>query len=173
MNPIYIMQLPPPAVRALELLEEWRPCDPDRLVPAVTPLIDLFRKNNTGDQANIRQRIESKHFGRLRGYATRIASRAVRTHSVEDVERGLVASALEGGRYDYRYTLMTLCLLYHSAQKLGADPDGLFQRAAALGDAPSQQFLLNYLADGSKSIEAMGYREGVDENGQFKYVATT
>jgi hypothetical protein len=165
------MQLPPDAARGLALLEDGRPCDPDSFVSGVTDFVDFVRYSSAQDQQKIREQLEPKHFARLRGYASRMASRAVQRGSVEDVERGLAASAFEGGRFDYRYTVITLCLLHRSAEKLGVNVDELFQRAASLGDKASKELLLGYLARGDKRLEAMGYKEGVGEDGRFKYVA--
>lgn len=165
------MHLPAEIEMALSFLEEYRQCNPDELVQRATPFIDYFKYGKTDDQQMIRQNLLPKYFGRLRGYATLIASRAINTRLIEDIDRGLLACALEGGRYDSRCTLITLCLLHHSAKKLGADPNILFDNAIALGTEFGKQLLLDYLVSGNKNIEAMGYREGVDENGEFKYVS--
>jgi hypothetical protein len=164
------MKIPPDVEHALELLEERRPCKSEDLLSSTTILIDFFKNCSLSEQAAFRQLLRPEHFGSLRGYATRMASIAVRRNSLEDLDRALIASALEGGRYDYRYTLITLCLLYHAALKLGANPDDLFRKAALLGDSDASKFLLNYLASDNKSLYAMRYKEGVDENGEFKFV---
>jgi hypothetical protein len=163
------MQLPTNAARGFELLQTDSPFNEDEFMSTITSFLDFFQHSNANNQQMIRQELGPAHWSGLLGYATRAASRAIRTQSIEDVERGLVALALEGGSGDFRYTVSTLCLLHHSAIKLGADVDALFHQAAALGRDSGKQLLLGYLARGDKRIEAMAFKEGASEEG-FEYI---
>ena len=163
------MESAPHGARGFELLDT-ESSDPEVWLSVGTRFIDYFRAADPLEQQALRDQMPPQYYGILRAFASRVACRAVQRKSIADVERGLVALALEGGRWDYRYTLMRLCLLHHSAAKLGADVDGLFRKAAALGHESGNKLLLGYLARGQKRLEPMGFKEGVDEKGEFDCV---
>ena len=97
--------------------------------------------------------------------ANRLAVRAVRNSAVNDVALGLLAVALEGVQSDFRNSLVSLCLLHHSAIKLGSNPAPLFLQAADFATAKTRDFIIGYLQTGAKDIHAFGFAEGQDTEG--------
>ncbi|MGH8021736.1 MAG: hypothetical protein ACREIA_26330 [Opitutaceae bacterium] len=109
----------------------------------------------------------------LLAYSERMASRAVREKNVELVFLGLLALGLDGWRNDWRDNAALLCLHYDAAQKVGAQPDAVFARAAGLLSDKVATALRGFLRRSSedKSLDAMGYEEGRDDDG-FRYRRT-
>jgi len=136
----------------------------------VSSFIDYFLNGNELEQELIRERVAHGDYRRLTGYSWRMANQAIRRWDVGDIRRGVAAIVLEGGRQNYRDSIVSLCLLYHSALKLSIDPYHIFSNLARLGTGKAESLVAGYLASGEKSIEAMSFKEGVDENGAFKYV---
>jgi hypothetical protein len=108
--------------------------------------------------------LDRRACGRLDDYAARMAMLSVRQRSETLLLHGLVALIMEldwPGLPDVREILMTLSIVYHSADKLGC-ADSLFQQAAQYADKPSSRdIVLGYLRRNpeAKRIEAMGWHE--------------
>jgi hypothetical protein len=107
----------------------------------------------------------------LLAYSERMASLAVRERKGDFLFLGLVALGLAGGLEDWRECLLRASLLFDAAQRIGSDPNPVFEKVAAV--LPHQetaselrQFLARSAED--KSIEAMGFAAGSDEQG-FRY----
>ena len=100
--------------------------------------------------------------------AVGLAVRAVRNRSVDDLDLGLLAVALEGVQSDAFEAVLTLALLYHSAEKLGENPVPHFTHAATYGTAESREVILGFLVKGDKNIRAFGMGETYGPNG-FDY----
>jgi len=107
----------------------------------------------------------------LLAYSERMASLAVRERKSDFLFLGLVALGLAGGLEDWRQCLLRASLLFDAAQRIGSDPNPVFEKVAAV--LPHQetarelrQFLARPAED--KSIEAMGFAAGSDEQG-FRY----
>jgi hypothetical protein len=105
----------------------------------------------------------------LLAFGIRMAALAVREQDASHLADALAAVAIEGGRIDLRENLQVLALIYHSAEKIGADAQSLFDSAPAsnpeLG-AAIREFPRRAARD--RSIEAMGFRESGDA-GEFLY----
>jgi hypothetical protein len=137
----------------------------------ITNFLRQWQQMPKGERSSIWDRFGPQHGSRLLFYASRMAEQAVRDHSAEWVELGLLAVALEGTRYDFRYSVVSLCLLYHSAMKINSDPSILFRQAASYGDEGTSDFILGYLAKGEKDIRAMRIEESDGPDG-FRYAST-
>jgi hypothetical protein len=68
---------------------------------------------------------------------------------------------------------MVLPLLYRSAIKIGADAPNLFRRAAAVSTSQTADSFLQFLArtPEQRDIVKFGFKEGIDLEGNFTYVA--
>ena len=165
------MHIPANAQAGLDILEGRNRVLLDRLMAHITPLIDFYRQSSTANRAELRAGLCEDSFRTLNAYAGSIAPMAVRKHAIEDVRRGLAASAMEGGAWDFRETIINLCLLYNAAGSLIADADDLFTEAAMLGNKESKKLIIGYLHKGDKRLESMGYRQGVNDAGEFDFVA--
>jgi hypothetical protein len=100
-------------------------------------------------------------------FSRRMAILGVRENSENRLFEGLMAHVIEDFRYDYRENLIMLSLLHYSAYKIGLNPYGLFQRAAAFATPETADHLLGYgrRKPGVGLIESMGYREVVTPDG--------
>jgi len=109
----------------------------------------------------------------LLAYSERMASRAVREKNPEFVFLGLLALGLDGWRNDWRDNAALICLYYDAAQKVGAEPDAVFARAGGFLSDKVATALRGFLRRSSedKSLDAMGYEEGCDDQG-FRYRRT-
>jgi hypothetical protein len=65
-------------------------------------------------------------------YSERMASLAVRERNQELLVFGLIALGLDGWRFDWRENIMILSLHYDAAERIGAKPELVFEKAAAL-----------------------------------------
>lgn len=94
-------------------------------------------------------------------FATRAAMISVRREDCDWLLPALIAASIEGrGIDDYRYNLITLSLVYHSATLLGINLPDIFKRAGELADAEGYfEHFLNR-SEHDKSIEAMGHLAG-------------
>jgi hypothetical protein len=103
----------------------------------------------------------------LLGYAQEAATQSVRARDHEELRAGFTALALERGQNDYRDVLVTLPLLAHSAEKLGASADTHLQEAMAIAPSPTRQLIREFLnrSPDDRRIEVMGYREGTSTKG--------
>lgn len=107
----------------------------------------------------------------LLAYSERMASLAVRERKGDFLFLGLVALGLAGGLEDWRQCLLRATLLFDAAQRIGSDPNPVFEKVAAVlpheeTASELRQFLARSAED--KSIEAMGFAAGSDEQG-FRY----
>jgi hypothetical protein len=121
--------------------------------------------------AQLRAAVAPGHHAVLRAWAERMASFAVRQASAEPLAPALVALALGGLDDGSREALAVLPLVYRSAELVGEDPAGLFQRAAAAVGETAAAELRRFLTRGDRSIRSMGYVEDTDEDG-FRYRRT-
>ncbi|HTW95362.1 MAG TPA: hypothetical protein VMD30_11240 [Tepidisphaeraceae bacterium] len=172
-DPEFGMELNPAATVGVRLLDSRTlPFNIEDHLRQLTEFIDYFRNAVAEDRGQIVQAAitGNANLVRMISYAAIMASRAVQNNSTEDIRRGLAAVVLAGDQVDYRYSLMVLSILYHSAEKLGISPAEVFTEAARLGTSETNDFLMKYLAHGEKSIEAMGYKEGAGPDGAFKYI---
>lgn len=109
----------------------------------------------------------------LLAFSERMASLAVRVRNRAFVVSGLIALGLDGWRTDWRENMLLLCLHFDASKKIGADLDSIFQEAANTLSSKVSTALVAFLkrSPADQSLEAMGYKESVDEDG-FRYQRT-
>jgi hypothetical protein len=105
-------------------------------------------------------------------FAHDMAVRAVRDNNASYIRDGLVAVVMEDARRDERDSLFPIALLHHSASKIGADANEIFEWAASIG-SPRMELLLKEYATRPASlrdIAKFGFAEAQTPSG-FDYVS--
>lgn len=126
-------------------------------------LCQRFAKSDAKTQADMRTSISMDEFYTLLNFSKRAAVFAMREHDVNWVNNGLTAIAMiEAERTDYRDILMALSLLYHSAQKTGANADQTFRDTAKLSE-PNVALLFTGFIEGSAEEKDIRNSWGHDE----------
>ncbi len=118
-------------------------------------------------QAAFRQAVDHDRADLLCAWSERIAALAVRLESRSPLLLGLVGLALAQEADDFE-ALLVAPLHRRSAEKLGAEPEDLFDEAAGLTDLQGARWLRD-LRDSTDQVEDAGYREDEDEGG-FRYL---
>jgi hypothetical protein len=103
----------------------------------LTRLADLYRAADPARRAAIRDAFEGRTdvLDDMWLYVRRVGRLIRSAADVEWLRRGLAVAAVEGGRVDYRDTIVSLVLLRHAAERAGIDPRPHFDEAIALADA--------------------------------------
>jgi len=149
-------------------------CTADEESGLIASIVEAFASSNSSGRLRIVSRLSQNASRALIGYAHKMATDAVRQTSPDLVVRGLVALAIEGGRWDIRDSIMPMALLHHSALKLGMDAGKAFETAASLATSASmseamRSFPARRPAD--RDLIAFCFREVVTSNG-FTYEQT-
>lgn len=108
--------------------------------------------------------------GLLFGIALGSAIDAVRQNQPAFLRDGLLALLIEDRREDYRQTVIHLCLLNHSANRIGVDLRCIYNQLRLWASREMASLVENWLREGSKDISMMGYSEGVAKDGTFTYL---
>ena len=101
----------------------------------------------------------------LLGIASGKAVCAVREGAPGELRYGLIALVLEDRRQDWRETLRLLCLLNHSAGKLGVNLEAIYQSLKPLASNETARLMSGYFEGGERDIRAMGYKEDTSPDG--------
>jgi hypothetical protein len=107
----------------------------------------------------------------LLGFGERMACTSVREQSQKSLPPGLLAVGISGLHGDSRDSITTLPLFYDAAQRIGVDPENIFEGAAALLPEPMASTVRRFphRSATDRSLQAMGYSVGADSDG-FRYV---
>jgi len=143
------------------------PCGRDREVQV---FVDQLRRDGPRAVAAALAAISEEGRRVLRAYAERMASLAVRTGEVEQLERAIVAVVV-GGLDDNAYeALMAMPLIEDGARRVGIEPPELFEKAAAIVGHPGTINLVRWLSrkPEDRSLASMGFVESADKDG-FRY----
>jgi len=127
----------------------------------VSEVLDMFRRANPDERAWLSAQFRSDHSSTFTCYAERMAIWAVRLKQPELILKGLLALALDDGRFDDREDILIMAPLYHSAVKLGLDPKPLFLQAADVA-GPGLATTLRQFPDrpeSNRNLASMGYIE--------------
>lgn len=131
---------------------------------------ELLSSSISGQRiARLKRCIDEGHALVLRAFAERMASTAVRTNSPTDLRLGLIALllALEGP--DSRDALTIFPLFYDAVLRLQLNLSEFIESVRELvGDRMTEPFV-QFTQRSDKSLQAMGYSEGTDNDG-FRYV---
>lgn len=146
---------------------------PSTLDNDISRLINRYVRVTAEEQAFIKDTFTDKNSFAFIGFSERMACLAVREKKEKYLVEGLVAHAIEGGKFDTRENILVLSLLYHSAIKIGADPIPLFTQASQLAEGEIAGVIAHfpYRKPEDRSIQAMGYEESKDQDG-FRYKRT-
>jgi len=106
-------------------------------------------------------------------FAHDMAVQAVRENSTDRIYEGLAAVVIEDARKDERDTLFPIAVLYHSARKIGADPNRLFSWAASIASARMEAVLKEFMTRpaSKQDIAKFGLKEVQTEAG-FDYAGS-
>jgi hypothetical protein len=145
---------------------EGLPCGRDG---QIRDLILDVTANNSFEQ--VAQRLPQSADRVLSAFAERAASLAVRQQDERELRAGLYAAALALAlTTDAREVLPSVALLYRAATMIGRDPDREFAAVSDwIGDHAPGLIEFTRRAPADRTIEAMGFEEGVDENG-FRFL---
>jgi hypothetical protein len=135
---------------------------------AMEALLDAYPTMPPESRQRVDSRVTPQTGWDLICRARSFAERAVREKSAAHLFRGITALVVEQLTEAPRDNLRALCLLHHSALKIGLDPNHLFRFAEKFAKPEVAAFLMGYLAEGEKDITAMGYVESSDADG-FRY----
>lgn len=130
------------------------------LIEQVERMIQEYESTSLSRSA-ILQSVNLSRSRELLEYAHYAATYAARIGDIELVKRGVLALAIENTTLDYRDTIARLSLLHHSAIKLGADPDRLFQEAAKISPPRFASSLERFMKRSleNRAISTFGYQE--------------
>lgn len=129
----------------------------------LTAVCQRFAASDASGRADIRSSISKDESYTLLTFSNRSAVFAIRERSVNWVRNGLIAIAmLQVGRTDFRDILMAASLVYHSAKRVGTDPDQLFRDVAKLSE-PDVSTLLTQFTKRSEKDKDLRSSWGYDE----------
>ena len=141
------------------------------LEEAMTTIVKIFGEADENGRRAIASRLNADARKGFLGYAATMAVLSVRLQSPAFVEQGLIALVIEGASQDSRDSIVALAKLYHSAVKLGMNPEQAFGTAAGLAEpgiirTEMQRFPLRQPED--RDLKAFYQTEETTEEG-FRY----
>jgi len=129
----------------------------------LSSLCQRFATSDARTRKEMRNSISLEEFYTLLNFGNRSAVFAIREQNLEWIKNGLRAVAMiEAERTDFRDILLTLPLLYHSANKINGDADKLFREAADLAEPNVKNIIIGFIqrpADEKDIRESWGYDE--------------
>ncbi len=144
---------------------------PDFVEPLVTELVTSFVSSDESDRQKLLSIVSLELSDLLGWYARKLAGRAVREGSREDLWNGLIAMAISISKGDFRDAMAPLSLLYNSAVRLKEDPQTLFMAASKTSTHSVVEVFEGFLQRPleQKSIGVFGFSEGTGPEG-FDYL---
>jgi hypothetical protein len=140
---------------------------PSPLDELTSKIVQSFVRAAHHEREAIESLLSDEHAFVLLGFAERMATLSVRRGSEQFLREGLAALVLEGGKFDIREDILAMAPLYDAARRLGLDAEQLFLEIASLSDNRVSRVLRHYplRPEHAKSLEAMRYEVGSDEDG--------
>jgi hypothetical protein len=118
-----------------------------------------FATSDAPGRSEMRAAISLDEFYTLLNFSRRSAVFAIREKNVDWIKNGLTAVAMvDVERIDYRDLGLSLPLLYHSAKRIGADPDQLIREASELAEPGVKTTLTSFI---SRSVERKDLRSSL------------
>lgn len=145
----------------------WSSQIPSAVDKDIFLLIDAFVNVTNDERQFISSVFTDEYSFTFIRFSERMACLAVREKSEKYVFEGLIAHAIEGGKFDWRENILVLSLLYRSAVKIGSDPVVLFNKAAEYAEGEIKAIINGFpnRAPEDRSIAAMGYVEAENDQG--------
>lgn len=139
----------------------------------IAGLIKTWMKCDEAERKQIASRLSSDQTRTLLAFSERMASLAVRQKDEGLLVLGLLALGIDDWQGDWRDNMLIVPLHIDAAQRIGSDPNRIFEIAANLLCNKSASGLRSFLrrSQRDKSIEAMGYVAAQDGDG-FRYERT-
>jgi len=134
---------------------------PDPLDNEITRLLDAYRSASNSEREQLRRVARLAQRLPLLAYAERMATLGLRERAPKCLEDGLLAIAVDDFGFDARDAIPILALQYNAAQRIGIDPDALFELASQYASDNVAEVLRGFPRrnERDKSLAAMGYRE--------------
>lgn len=136
---------------------------------ALAELCHTYVRADETERARMRGAISTKEFYRLLGFGRRAAVFALREQSVAWVTDALTAIAMvDSARIDYRDLLVDLSIVYHAAQRLTGNGDGLLAEAAQVAGPVTARLLQGFInrpPETKTLVPSWGYAEIETEDG--------
>lgn len=135
----------------------------------LTRLAEMYLEADAARREQIRAYFADKiaALGEMWLYVRRVARCINSADDVEWLRRGLTVAVIEGGRIDYRDTIVSLVILRHAAERAGIDPRGYFDEAIKFADSATRPILRNARdhshADVLYTVRAFGPRDWAAE----------
>lgn len=152
----------------------------DAFLERLTPILDdedreraffdlcaLYRQATGVQREAIRSRWDFGRAWRIPADSTLLCALPGARPPVERLQAVLLYHSIEGGAIDWRDTLVALCVIYHSALRLGLDAGALFEEVAALSAPTTARLLREFLARPPelRSLAAFGWEEVTTPHG--------
>lgn len=119
---------------------------PSSLDDALREVVRKYAASKPQQRAVIRDSISMDGFYTLMTFARRSAVFAIRERNIEIARDGLIAVAMiDQERVDFRDIPTTLYLLYHAANRIGADANGMFRQVGKLSDTEVGQRIVQFV----------------------------
>jgi hypothetical protein len=133
-------------------------------------LVNLYKRLSPVERETVHSLASERNSYTLLTFAERMATLAVREKSRERLLDGLLSLIIENYNADWRDNLTKLAPLYHSAVKIGIDPQSLFMDAASYGNNEVAEIIRGFplREPEDRSLEAFGYKESYELDG-FRY----
>src|SRR5262245_52557020 len=151
----------------LDYLSQPIPCELDYVIGN---LVNLYKGLSPTERETVCSLTGERNSYTLLAFAERMAALGVREKSRERLLDGLLSLIIENYNADWRDNVTKLAPLYHSAMKIGIDPQGLFTEAAYYGRNEVAGIIREFpqREPENRSIEAFGYKEIYELDG-FRY----
>ena len=152
----------------IDVWERVGKCALDR---KLTALADLYLGSTPQRRRLIRDYFEGRTAGldEMWIYVRRVARLIKGPQDAEWLTRGLVVAAIEGGRVDFRDTIVSLVILRYGAQRAGIRPRPYFTRVMKMAEGEARDVLANARdhdrADVLYTVAEMGPPDWAEEAG--------
>lgn len=148
-----------------------RPLRNSAVNDAIGELARAFVGATEGDRHAARAALVPYSSEVLLGYAWEMAEDSVSQGAPEMIRLGLLALAIEGGGLDPRDSIIRMCLLFRSAEKLAFDPAEFFVSASSLAASPFlRQEMHEFPSRTPRQRALMGFVREVYTAAGFRYV---
>jgi hypothetical protein len=154
-----------------QMRRDHLPYYPEEIAIAAESGLNELLQSSDSDYNHMIDEIAEIERARLIRAAGILSEIAVRKNDPHLIVLGLLGVGIEEQVDDYRHSLVTLCMLHHSAVKLGVDAIELFNWACSRCSDKSKAFILGYISHDDKRLSAFMLEEW-DDAGVFRYGVT-